>query len=275
MGKEFTFDENHASFLRHLTEICQAAQEQGIVLRGLGAVAVISHCQGHLVHLSRMGRHLTDLDVIGLGSQAEKMEQFFQTLGFEVLGGRGVTVGIWNERRIFTDPSGKRPDVDVFFDKLDFCHPIDFRQRLTKDFPTVSLADLMLEKLQIVQINAKDLKDLIVLLLEHDFADADEPEKINLAYMTRLLAQDWGFYYTVSLNLEKALNLSRQWDLDPAERETIRSRVETLRRRLEAEPKSLKWKLRAKIGPRVQWYQDVGEGYRDVPQGRAEGGAQE
>lgn len=265
MGKEFAFDDNHAVFLNSLRSLCEAAQEQGVVLRGLGAVAVISHCQGQVPLLSRMQRHLTDLDVVGLSSQAGRMEPFFASLGYEVLGGKGVTVGMWNDRRIFTDPTGQRPDVDVFFDKLAFCHTIDFRKRLTIDFPTISLADIMLQKLQIVEINPKDLKDLIVLLLEHDFSSEDASDCINSDYIAHLLAHDWGFYYTTSLNLTKILTTAGQWDLPEADRSLVRAKVEALRARIEREPKTMKWKMRARIGPRLQWYQDVGEGYRDVP----------
>jgi len=264
MAKQYSFDRYHQEFLDHLTKLCLAAQDQGLILRGLGAVAVISHCPHHLRLLSRMERHLTDLDVVALSSQEDRIESFFNSFGYEILGGRGVTVGMWTDRRIFVDTEGKRPDVDVFLDRLNFCHPIDLRKRLTLDFPSISLADLVLEKLQIVEINPKDLKDLIVLLLEHDFSQDDQPERINLAYIADLLAKDWGFYYTVSLNLDKVAAMANKWELDKEQRRVVKGRVATLRERMEVQPKSLKWRVRARIGPRVQWYQEVGEGYRDV-----------
>ncbi len=265
MAKEFAFDGHHRQFLQILRGLVQAAQDQGLVLRGLGAVAVISHCQGHLGLLSSLRRNLTDLDVVALGSQEAQMEPFFKSQGYEVLGGRGVTVGMWDARRIFVDPEGKRPSVDVFFDKLNFCHTIEFRHRLMVDLPTISLADLMLEKLQIVQINEKDLKDLMVLLLEHQLGDDDEAEWINARYIAHLLARDWGFYYTATTNLDKVLaTAARSEGLGPSQREEVADRVRTLRERIEGEPKTLKWKLRARIGTKVQWYQDVGEGYREV-----------
>ena len=80
--------------------------------------------------------------------------------------------------------------VDVFFDRLDMNHIIDFKNRLELDFPTISLADLLLEKMQIVQINEKDIKDTIILLREHPVEDPDK-ETINANYVASLLAEDW------------------------------------------------------------------------------------
>lgn len=97
----------------------------------------------------------------------------FRDLGYVVKGGRGVTMEIWSGRRIFDHPT--LPHVDVFFDELNFCHKVDFRKRMDTDSPTISLADLVLEKLQIVEINEKDLKDLIVVNLEHPLSDSDRP----------------------------------------------------------------------------------------------------
>ncbi len=274
--KEFAFDQYHELFSGTLRTLVQAAQDQGIVLRGLGAAAVITHCPGHVSLLSALKRNLTDLDVMALGSQTSKIEPFFASLGYEVLGGRGVTVGMWDARRIFVDVEGRRPSVDVFFDKLDFCHTIDFRHRLAIDFPTISLADLILEKLQIVEINEKDLKDLIVILLEHGLAEEDEPERVNASYIARLLAQNWGFYYTAATNLGKVLlTVERYAELGEAQRLEVVARVKDLRDRVEREPKTLRWRLRARVGTRIRWYQDVGEGYREVATEAKNGGSEE
>lgn len=276
MAKEFAFDAYHQRFLQTLRNLVEAAQDQGIVLRGLGAVAVISHCPAHLELLSSLKRDLTDLDVVALGSQVARLEPFFKSLEYELLGGRGVTVGIWDSRRIFVDPKGERPSVDVFIDKLDFCHTIELRNRLMIDSPTISLADLVLEKLQIVQINEKDLKDLVVLFLEHELAEDERAECVNAAYIARLLAQSWGFYYTATTNLAKVLaTTARYEELGSRQREEVTTRVKALLDRVEREPKTLKWKLRARIGTKLQWYQDVGEGYREVASEPQNGGIEE
>ena len=62
-------------------------------------------------------------------------------------------------------------NVDVFADELYFCHRIPFKDRLDLDSPTICTTDLLLEKMQIVEINLKDFKDTIVLMLEHPLSN--------------------------------------------------------------------------------------------------------
>jgi hypothetical protein len=149
--------------------------------------------------------------------------------------------------------------VDVFFDELFFCHPIPLRDRLALDYPTITPTDLLLEKMQIVELNPKDVKDSLVLLLEHPL-DSEKPDAIDGAYIARLLAGDWGFYYTVTRNLEKLHHhIADYGALGRGEGELVGQRLNELRKTIEEEPKTSKWKLRARIGPRVKWYQEVAE----------------
>ena len=253
--------------------IIAAAAERGLHLRLLGALAVIKQCPGGMWLLEKTNRVLTDLDFMGYDKEIGKVEAMFKDLGYEVLGGRGVTMDVWVGRRIFHDPSGGRRRVDVFLDRLDFCHPIELKGRLDLEPVTIPLTDLLLEKLQIVEINEKDLKDLVVLLLEHDVGDGNEPGRFDLPYLVGILAGDWGFYYTVSLNLDRIRRYADTIaDLSPEQRALVGSRIDAIWGRVEAAPKSLRWKLRARVGPSRRWYNEVGEGYREL--GR-EGGAWE
>jgi hypothetical protein len=147
----------------------------------------------------------------------------------------------------------------VFFDELYFCHPIPLADRLSLDSPTITPTDLLLEKMQIVEINPKDIKDSLVLLLEHEL-EAGGTDAIDHEYIAGILADDWGFYYTVTLNLAR---LGRELDGDagvsPAQGQVIRTRIDDLTETIEAAPKSRKWKLRARVGPRKRWYQEVAE----------------
>jgi hypothetical protein len=253
--------------------IIAAAAERGLHLRLLGALAVIKQCPRGMWLLERTNRVLTDLDFMGYEKEIGKVETMFKELGYQVLGGRGVTMDVWVGRRIFHDPSGGRRRVDVFLDKLDFCHPIELKGRLDLDPVTIPLTDILLEKLQIVEINEKDLKDLVVLLLEHDVADGDERGRFDLAYITRLLSADWGFYYTVSLNFER---IRRYMDTIPElsdeQKAIVDARLSAMWERIQAAPKGMRWKIRARVGPSRRWYNEVGEGYREL--GR-EGGAWE
>ena len=140
------------------------------------------------------------------------------------------------------------------------CHVVSWEKgRLEIDKPTISLADLMLEKLQIVRINEKDVKDVMMLLLEHGIGDNDD-EIVNGAYISKLMAKDWGFYYTSTTNLNKVKSLLGEYDaLSPDDRDVISARIDELLDMIEKEPKSLGWKLRAKVGTKKQWYNDVEE----------------
>ena len=253
--------------------IISAAAERGLHLRLLGALAVIKQCPGGMWLLEKTNRILTDLDFMGYEKEIRKVEGMFQDLGYEVLGGRGVTMDVWVGRRIFHDPSGGRRRVDVFLDKLDFCHPIELKGRLDLDPVTIPLTDILLEKLQIVEINEKDLKDLVVLLLEHDIADQEEPGRFDLSYIARLLADEWGFSYTVSLNFDRIRRyMATIPELSTEQRALVERRLGAIWERVEREPKGMRWKIRARVGPSRRWYNEVGEGYREL--GR-EGGAWE
>jgi hypothetical protein len=116
-----------------------------------------------------------------------------------------------------------------------------------------------LEKLQIVQINERDLKDLAVLFLEHEVG-TDTPDTIDADRIARLLARDWGFHHTVTRNLTRLRAfIEGQHALQEEDRVTIRRRISNLEGRIDAAPKTLRWRLRARVGPRIQWYRDVSE----------------
>ena len=124
------------------------------------------------------------------------------------------------------------------------------------------MADIVLEKLQIVEINPKDIKDLILLFLEHDVGDVDK-ETINGKYIAELLSKDWGFYYTSTTNLKKLTSLMGEYvKLSPDETKTIQERVDKLLSVIENQPKSMGWKMRSRVGTKQKWYTEVSDDYR-------------
>jgi hypothetical protein len=162
-------------------------------------------------------------------------------------------------RRGLYDHSVKGIHVDVFFDRLEFCHQIPLDGRLERDRPTVPLAELLLSKLQIVKINEKDVVDLILLLLDHELGDGDEGV-IDVGRVAGLCAADWGLWRTTTLNLEKVSTLALSYpQLDSSRRERVIGQVAALAARLAAEPKSFAWRARARIGERIKWWTDVDE----------------
>ncbi|MEM2738653.1 MAG: hypothetical protein QXK93_06685 [Candidatus Bathyarchaeia archaeon] len=230
------------------------AKELGIILRLMGAIAVRLHLSRFFYILEALNREITDIDFMALSKQRSQIIKFFTDNGFEL--DRGVLIA--SDRCVFHNPQ-KKYCVDVFFDKLDMCHQIDFRKRLEVDYPTISLSDLLLEKLQIVKINEKDIKDVIALLREHNLGKA-EKETINIDYICKILSDDWGFYYTVTENLKKIISFLNFYDvLKDEDRSDVKSKIDALLRLVDEYPKSLAWKLRAKIGSSKKWYKEVEE----------------
>jgi hypothetical protein len=236
---------------QHLVE---AAGERNLVLRLLGALGIQSRCPGSWRIAERAGRITGDIDLVGPGRQWSDLVSFFESLGYGVDERWAMLHG--KDRLIFFHPSGFR--VDVFLDKLNMAHVLDLKERLSIHPVTVPLADLLLQKLQIVEFTSKDAIDILVLLREHPLSDGEDA--INVPYLSGLLANDWGFWHTATKNM---VHVRDEWVsnqvLGDGDRDVVRDRLEELLNRVETEPKTLRWKLRAKIGTRVRWYQDVDE----------------
>lgn len=248
--------EERQRFEEELQRILQASREAGVTLRVLGSLAFQLHCPryGHLQE--KMGRAYTDIDFGGYRKEARQVREMMASLGYSEL--REVFIVTEGDRAIFEKPSiGMH--VDVFYEKLDFCHVIPWDGRLEVDDPTIPLAELLLEKMQIVELNEKDVIDTIMLLLEHPLGEEDH-ETINMGRVSKLCAQDWGLWRTVTMNLEKVKTLAQRYEqLSGEEKSRVASQVDQALARIEAEPKTLAWKLRARVGDRIKWYKEVDE----------------
>jgi hypothetical protein len=249
-----------SNFTEEATKIVRLAEDEGIVLRIMGACAVRIHCAKYQYLQKKLERELTDLDFVSYERFEPVMEKFFWKLGYVP---RTYMSRMWGRagviKRHIYDGEKTGVVVDVFFDKLEMCHTIDFRGRLEVDYPTISLADLLLEKMQIVKLNEKDVKDVILLLREHEVGVGDA-EMINALYIAKLLSNDWGFYYTVVTNLNRVKSFSERYEvLTKEDLKDVSVKINKLLEIIEKEPKSMKWKLRAKIGTQKKWYNEVEE----------------
>ena len=247
-------------FVNEAINIVNKAQQQGLTLRVLGATAFRIHCPDHVhVHVS-MGRDITDIDFAAYSREGEKIESFLAKDHFQSERQKAsLTPGLFVGRHIYENPETGL-HVDIFEDELNMCHVVNFRNRLHLDSPTITLADLSLEKLQIVRLNEKDVRDMLMLFASHPVGDT-ENETINGKYIAGIMSKDWGFYYTTMMNLGKIRKgLERYKDLFTAQdNQNINERITTLEKMIESAPKSLGWKARAAVGTRVQWYNDVEE----------------
>ena len=136
-------------------------------------------------------------------------------------------------------------------------HTVDFHRRLELDTPTITVTDLLLTKLQIHEFTANDLIDCIVLLAEYDLGTGGH-RMIDGGYVADIMRKDWGFYYTTRANLQKLKeSLSDRPALPEDVAASVRSRLGQLDDAIERAPKTQRWKLRARVGSRVKWYEDV------------------
>ncbi len=243
-------------FVAEGLSIVEDAQEQGLKLRILGSLAYRIHCPANLQLFEAMERALTDIDFSADRRQSREIKKFLVERGYEE--DQRMTASTEGKRYYFEDPTNGL-GVDVFYNELFFCHKIPLRDRLDLDSPTITTCDLLLEKMQIVELNLKDVKDTLVLMLEHPVVEKPtSPEEIDGGYIADLLSGDWGFYYTVNMNLDRVERFIPDFDVLTAEQgDLILSRINDLRKLIEDTPKSRKWKLRAKVGTKKQWYQDV------------------
>lgn len=237
--------------------IASEAKGHDIDLRMLGALAFRIHCPEHRSLLDSMKREISDIDFVARSSQRNHVRELLESIGYKM---DNKVLAETEGSRFFLRSRTANIGMDIFFDRLEMCHTIDFRNRLQIDFPTIPLAEMLLEKMQIVQIAEKDIKDTIVLLMEHELGNVDV-ERINTAHISSLLARDWGFYYTFETNLKKVKReLERSGFaaiIADDERKKVAEKIDALQEAIEREPKSLRWKMRAKVGPSKKWYRDV------------------
>jgi hypothetical protein len=245
----------HLEYVDKALGLVEQARERGLELRILGSLAYRVHCPANIELFEQMKRDLTDIDLAARGDQRRDVRAWLEELGFVV--DQDLVVATEGKRYCFAEP-GSGMMVDIFYDELYFCHPIPLRDRLKLDYPTITPTDLLLEKTQIVEINPKDIKDSLVLLLEHPL-DASGQDAIDHTYVARLLGADWGFWYTVTTNLAKLRGHVGDGELTPEQARTVEERIGALERAIEEEPKTAKWRMRARIGPRKRWYQEVAE----------------
>ncbi len=238
-------------FLSEVNEIIDSAEKSNVTLRLLGSIAVRLHSETAKKQV--IPRALTDIDFIGYSKEKERIENVFRNLKYEPNEMFNMLHG--SERLQFNK---REIRVDVFLDKFSMCHEFDFRNRLKLDFPTISVSDLLITKLQIVQLNEKDLKDIIFLLNDHDLSDSDgNREKINAKYIAELCSANWGIYKTFTMNLQKVLRFLEKClnQNDEETRTNIKDKCNALIKIIEKEPKSILWKIRAAVGERKRWYQ--------------------
>ena len=234
--------------------ILDTASDRGIVLRLLGALAIRTHCPEFSYIHEKAGRTLSDLDMAAYQKQGPEISRFFKDVGYK----NSALAAIPGLKRAVFLGDGEM-HIDIFYEGLEMCHDISFKDRLEVDYPTIPLAELLLEKMQIVQINEKDLIDTVMLLREHKIGDNDK-DAVNGPRIASLCAAEWGLWRTITMNLGKVTDYAKSFAaIQEEDKNDVTGKIDYLLRLIEDKPKTLRWKMRAKVGDSRVWYRSVEE----------------
>ena len=229
--------------------IIDAASERGIYLRVIGGLAIKMHCPS--AEHPTLAREYADIDYVGYHKQSKAIRRLFEDLGytpnrrFNALQGR--------TRLMYFHPE-EECDVDIFLDVFDMCHKLSFKGRLHLDDYTIPLPEMLLTKLQVVQMNEKDLKDIFTILADLELGPPGNRGVIDQEYILDLCCNDWGWYRTLTDSINKCIEMAPDYLKEPR-KSVVVGKLQQLRNQIEERPKSLGWKMRAKVGERVRWYQ--------------------
>ena len=241
--------EIHADIRSEAARLLGLAGGEGVPLRLLGGIAIRLRCPDTLP--PSLEREYKDIDFMAPKGKSGEAQVFLSKAGYEPHKAFNALNG--QERLLFFDDAHGR-QVDVFIGSFSMSHKIPVGDRITLEPGTIPLAELLLTKLQIAELNEKDVRDAVALFHSHEVAETDG-DVLNAARVAELCASDWGLWRTITGNLATTRDQLDRYDLPYAERERVRGRIDALLERIESEPKSRAWKLRAKIGERKRWYE--------------------
>ena len=246
--------------MREECEIILAeAKKQKVLLRVIGGMAVHLHCPQSSL-LPALKREYGDLDFVTASPDDQHMRRFFESIHYGTNTRFNALQG--KSRMLFNSPDDTW-HIDIFINEFRMCHNIKFnKNRLMQDPITIPLAELFLTKLQIVEINAKDVKDVAAILIEHTSGDNDN-ETLNIHRIIEITSHDWGFFTTVRMNIDKIPALLETIRLPDKENTIVVNRLADIANAMDAASKSTRWKLRAIIGKSQKWYEEPEDAARD------------
>jgi hypothetical protein len=228
-----------------LVGIIQAA---AVPARVLGGAAVGLHAHHPL--LATLTRAYADIDLVVGSNRDGDLRRVLVAAGYEPDKKFNALYG--HKRQLFWDRGNGR-QLDVFVGRFAMCHVLPLDGRLGDPSGTLRPADLLLTKLQVVELNSKDVVDALALIDEHDVARDADGDVIGIDRIAAVTAADWGWFTTASDTLDR---LDRSVDEMGGDRAPdLRARIGRIREAMDAAPKSLRWRARARIGRRMPWYE--------------------
>ncbi|HEY2597074.1 MAG TPA: hypothetical protein VGJ79_01195 [Candidatus Dormibacteraeota bacterium] len=232
--------------------VVESAARAGLTIRILGGVAVRIQAPSETpVQPRRIG----DIDLATRQGGWRALADFLKSSGYA---GDEMFNALNGARRLlFFDVANNRK-LDVFVGEFEMCHSIPIAGRLEKDPMTIPLAELLLTKLQIVQLTERDLRDIYSIAYHHQISTGDGSE-IEADFIADLCAKDWGLWRTCTSTIQQCLTSLADYGLPPEVSDVIAARLSALLKEIEHAPKTSRWKLRSRVGDRVRWYDEPEE----------------
>lgn len=231
--------------------LADAILEQDLMARLSGGVGIALCCPS----IARIAedREFHDIDLCAASADVKKLQALLADLEYQPAERFNALNA---DQQLMFDCESRNIHLDVFIDRLRMCHTLDFSDRLRHPGPSLDPTDLLLSKLQIVQLTHKDTQDLFAIILDHETETSAQRAagSIDLRRIAAICGGDWGWYTTVQRSIAKLIVLAES-ALKAADRELVTSRTGRIRDSIEAAPKTLRWKARSRIGERVRWYE--------------------
>ena len=224
--------------------LVRLAAEHGMVARLLGGAAILLHCPRAL---SAGGyREIKDLDLVVAAGCQRRFGDVLTAQGYEPEPRFNALHG--HSRMLFYGPLSQ---LDILVGDFSMCHMIKLGQRLELDDPTLTVTDLLLTKLQIVELNSKDAWDLAALLAEHEVTAEPALDVIDLSYLGGLVSDDWGLWRTITGTVARLHQENYE--------RSVTEKLDAIDSYLRRVPKTSRHKLRARVGDRVMWFKEPDE----------------
>jgi hypothetical protein len=237
--------------VQEAARLADRAPSDGIDLRILGGIAVHLRCPEATAY-PRLRRSYRDIDLAAPKRAGKQTRAFLEAEGYEPNQRFNALHGA--SRLLFYDHHHHR-QVDVFLGTFSMCHKLDLEPRIPLTTTTLPVSDLLLLKLQIIELNEKDILDAVALLLEHEPAAEDDPATISTRYIATLGASDWGWFTTLQDNLQTIRQQAQEVLESPAEAARVAARIDAIIAAMDSQPKPMSWRLRDRVGRRKIWYE--------------------
>jgi len=237
--------------LEEAVGVCRAAADQSITVRLAGGLAI----QYLTPEFPPRGGDRQDLDMAIESGDRRPLTQFLTERGY--IGDKNFNA-LYGHKQLYFQSTTTNRSLDVLVDRLHMCHTVEFKGRLGRMPVTLDLADLLLSKLQIVELNEKDAQDVLYLLAAYPVSEGDEPGTIGLGRVRPIIGSDWGWWRTLTLNLDRIIALARgdgRALIPEGGKHDAVGQLRAISEAVEAAPKSMRWKARARLGERVRWYE--------------------